>query len=651
MSDSAHNLNKLTIGGLLITLGIIYGDIGTSPIYVMRAIVGEHTITQELVLGAVSCVFWTLIIITTIKYVILALKNDNHGEGGIFALYALLRRYKITWAIVPALIGCAALIADGFITPSISISSAVEGLNSIDSLKVEINTVPIVVVILVLLFTLQQFGTKVVGSLFGPIMVIWFTMIGFWGFLSVLENPVVLKAFNPKYAYDLITKYENGFWLLGGVFLCTTGAEALYSDLGHCGKQNVRTGWVFVCVMLIINYLGQSSFLLQHEGATLKTGESPFYSIMPEWFLPIGVIIATMATIIASQALITGSFTLVSEAMKLKLWTNLKVIYPSTIKGQIYIPAVNWFLLAGCLGVVFLFRESHNMEAAYGLSIIFNMLMTTLLLAMLMRVHRVNILLVIFFSVVFVFIEGLFLIANLNKFSHGGSFTVILAGVLFFALWIFYAGTKLRKKHINFVNISEIKPMLLALMQDEKIEREATNLVYLAMMNDDEYIDSNIVYSIFRKKPKRADIYWFVHVNITSDPYGASYEVDTIIPKKCFFVRLNFGFKVEHKVNLMFSKIVQALVANGEVDETSRYESLKQFKIPADFKFIVMQSRIASDEKLTPWELIVVKGYRMIKRLGITTAEDFGLEQSNLEEEIIPIKIGKLSDIKLIRMK
>ncbi|MBC8047922.1 MAG: KUP/HAK/KT family potassium transporter, partial [Fimbriimonadaceae bacterium] len=443
MSSSNNYLSKFSIGGLLITLGIIYGDIGTSPIYVMRAIVGEHTITEDLVLGAVSCVFWTLILITTIKYVILALNNDNHGEGGIFALYALLRRYKIKWAIVPALIGCAALIADGFITPSISISSAVEGLNSIDSLNVEINTVPIVVIILIALFTFQQFGTKVIGSLFGPVMIVWFIMIGFWGFLSILENPIVLKALNPKYAIDLLTKYEKGFWLLGGVFLCTTGAEALYSDLGHCGKKNVRIGWIFISIMLMINYLGQASFLLDHEGSTLQTGESPFYSIMPEWFLPAGVIIATMATIIASQALITGSFTLVNEAMKLKLWTNLKVIYPSNIKGQIYIPAINWFLLAGCLTVVFLFRESANMENAYGLSIIFNMLMTTVLLTMLMLVRRINLLYVISFVVIYLFIEGLFLIANLSKFSHGGWFTVMLASVLFFVLWLYYAGTKL----------------------------------------------------------------------------------------------------------------------------------------------------------------------------------------------------------------
>ncbi len=640
------NINKLSTAGLLISLGIIYGDIGTSPIYVMRAIVGDAIVSKEIVYGAVSCIFWTFMIITSYKYVYLALNNDNNGEGGIFALYALLRRYRIAWIIIPTLIGCSALIADGFITPSISISSAIEGLRIINP---EIQTVPIVIAIIVVLFVFQQFGTQVVGSVFGPIMMVWFLMIGILGALNIMQHPEVISAINPIYAFNLIAHHENGLWLLGGVFLCTTGAEALYSDLGHCGKQNIRVGWVFICIALLLNYMGQAANLMQYEGYVFGIDRSPFYSIMPDWFLPVGIIVTTSATIIASQALITGSFTLVNEAMKLKLWTNLKIFYPSSHKGQIYIPAVNWFLMLGCLGIVFYFRESARMEAAYGMSIIFNMLMTTVLLTMLMIVRRKNIFSVITFFCVFIFVEGLFLIANLSKFSHGGYVTVILACLLFFILLLFYKGTLLRRKHSNFVHVKEVIPMLEKLMGDETIEREATNLVYLAMAADEDYVDSNIVYSIFRKKPKRADVYWFVHVNITDHPYGASYSVEHLIPGKCFFVRLNFGFKVEHKVNLMFNKIVSELVRNGEVDETSRYPSLKDFKVPADYKFIVLQSRIASDEKLTPWEQIIVKGYRSIKKLGISTAEDFGLEQATLEEEVVPINLGKLADIQLER--
>lgn len=615
----------------------------------MRAITENYVLSKEIIYGGLSCIFWTLILITTFKYVYLALNNDNKGEGGIFALYALLRRYKVKWAIIPALVGCAALIADGFITPPISISAAVEGLNRLNP---HINTIPIVIIILTGLFVFQQFGTKVVGSIFGPIMTIWFLMIGILGFLQLIKNPSVLEALNPKYAINLIFSFDDGrgFWLLGGVFLCTTGAEALYSDLGHCGKQNIRFGWLFVLCMLMLNYLGQGAYLLSKEGTQLVEGESPFYSMMSEDFLPFGVIIATLATVIASQALITGCFTLVNEAMKLKLWPNFKVYYTSNIQGQIYISAINWFLYFGSLLVIYIFRNSTHMEAAYGLAITFDMLMTTTLLASLMRIRQQPIILIILFPIVYYFLEGSFLLSNLLKFSHGGWFTVTVASMLFFAMWIFYRARNLRSLHTNFVEIKNYITPLQDLMSDDTIPREATNLVYLSMANDKNMIDSNIIYSIFRKRPKRADIYWFVHVDIKNDPYGASYSVDTIIPKRCFFVKLRFGFKVEHKVNLMFNKIVTDMVANGEVDELSHYPSLRKHSLPADFKFILLNSRVASDDKLTAWEQFVVKGYRFIKSLSQSTAEDFGLEQANLEEEIIPIRITKSSEIDLQRI-
>ncbi|MBC8047923.1 MAG: KUP/HAK/KT family potassium transporter [Fimbriimonadaceae bacterium] len=653
MASQKSKLHKYSAGGVLITLGIIYGDIGTSPLYVMRAITENYVISKELIYGGVSAVFWTLMLITTFKYVYLALNNDNKGEGGIFALYALLRRYKIKWAIVPALIGCAALIADGFITPSISISSAVEGLNALPYVGEDINTIPIVVVILAALFLFQQFGTKAIGSALGPVMTVWFLMIGTLGFLQIIKNPSVFEALNPAYAINLITSFDNGkgFWLLGAVFLCTTGAEALYSDLGHCGKQNIRIGWIFVFVMLMLNYLGQAAYLLSREGTMLTEGESPFYSMMAPWFLPVGVIVATCAAVIASQALITGCFTLVNEAMKLKLWPNFKVFYPSTIQGQIYIPAINWFLFAGSLAVVYIFKNSTHMEAAYGLAITIDMLMTTTLLVFLLRIKQHHIAIVILFATIFYLLEGSFFLSNILKFYHGGWFTISVAAILFFGMWIFYKAKNLRSKHTNFVEVNKYIAPLQDLMSDDTIAKEATNLVYLAVANDKNHIDSNIIYSIFRKKPKRADIYWFVHVDIKNDPYGASYSVDTIIPKRCFFIKLTFGFKVEHKVNLMFNKIVNDMVTSGEVDGLSHYQSLRKHNLPADFKFILLNSRVASDDKLTPWEMFVVKGYRFIKSLSLSTAEDFGLEQANLEEEIIPIRISKSSEIILNRTK
>jgi KUP system potassium uptake protein len=646
--SSGNRQHVLSAAGVLITLGIIFGDIGTSPIYVLNAIVSEHEISRDLVLGGMSCVVWTLILLTTVKYVWLALNADNKGEGGIFALYALVRRYKVKWTIIPAIIGCATLIADGFITPPISISSAIEGLKVINP---DIPTVPIVILILIGLFVFQQFGTKVVGGIFGPVMLIWFTMIGTLGAVQIAKFPQILEALNPAYAIHLITSYPGGFWFLGAVFLCTTGGEALYSDLGHCGKQNIRVAWSFVLFCLLLSYFGQSAFVLSQFDGKIYAGTSPFYAIMPSWFIPIGITVTTLATIIASQALISGVFSLVNEAMKLKLWPNLRVIYPTTHQGQMYLPFMNWFLLSGCVLVVLIFRESSNMEAAYGLAITIDMLMTTTLLTYLMQVQRRPWWLAFGIPIVFFPIEGGFFISNLIKFWHGGWFTFLIAAALFLVMWIFYQARLLRKKHIEFVEIKDYIPMLKDLMQDDSLPKEANNIVYMAMANDKSHIDSNIIYSIFRKRPKRADIYWFVHVEITNEPYGAAYYVDTIIPRRCFFIRLKFGFKVEHKVNLMFSKIVEDMVKNGEVDEISHYPSLRKYGLPADFKFILLNSRVTLDDNLSPYEQFIVKGYRLIKAISLSTAEDFGLDVTNMEEEMVPIKVAPSSVIELERIR
>jgi KUP system potassium uptake protein len=648
MAYNKHPGLPLSAGGVLITLGIIFGDIGTSPIYVMNAICSSHTISPQLVLGGLSCVFWTLLLITTVKYVFIALNNDNKGEGGIFALYALVRRYKVTWTIIPAIIGCSMLIADGFITPPISISSAVEGLKILNP---DIPTVPIVIIILTALFVFQQFGTKVVGGIFGPVMLIWFCMIGTLGALQIIKYPAVMQALNPYHAFNLLFNYPSGFWLLGAVFLCTTGGEALYSDLGHCGKSNIRVSWSFVIIMLLLSYFGQSAYLLANfNGMHWPESKSTFYSIMPQWFLPIGITVATLATVIASQALITGCFTLVNEAMKLRLWPNMKVIYPTTHQGQIYIPAINWFIFFGCIAVVLIFRQASNMEAAYGLAITIDMMMTTILITYLMYVRKQPAFVVWGIPVVFLTVEGAFFLSNLLKFTHGGWFTFMIACWLFLGMWVFYQARKMRKKHTEFVEIKDYIEPLKDLMKDETIPQEANNLVYLSMANDKSHIDSNIIYSIFRKRPKRADIYWFVHVDITNEPYGATYSVDTLIPRRCFFVRLSFGFKVEHKVNLMFNKIVEEMVKTGEVDELSHYPSLRKHNMPADFKFILLNSRVAIDDALTAYESFIVKGYRFIKSISLSTAEDFGLELTNVEEEMVPIRIAPSTQIKLERI-
>ena len=657
MSDHSHKVNA---AGVLITLGIVFGDIGTSPLYVMKAIVGAEKISQELVYGGVSCVFWTLMILTSFKYVYLALNADNKGEGGIFALYALVRRYKAKWIIYPAIIGCAALMADGFITPPISVSSAVEGLANLGERWgidfTHIKTIPIVVTILILLFVMQQFGTNVVGRAFGPVMMVWFGMLATLGLIQILQYPSVIQALNPYYAIKLVTTYRgqisglHGFWLLGSVFLCTTGGEAMYSDLGHCGKHNIRISWVFVFICLIINYLGQAAYLMNQFEGQIFEAKSVFYGLMSAEFLPYGIIIATMSAVIASQALISGCFTLVNEAMKLKLWPQMKVNYPTQMKGQIYIPGINWFLLAGCLVVVAVFRESANMEAAYGLAIIIDMIMTTSLLLHLMYMKKVSLARIITLGVVLLMIEVSFLISNLIfRFAHGGWFSLMIAVFLFSCVYLWYRAKNIRERHLSTQDIAPYVPMLKDLMHDDTIAKEATNLVFMAMNNDAKKIDSNIVYSIFRKRPKRADIYWFVHVEISDEPFVKQYKVETIVPGKVFFVRLKFGFKVEHKVNRMFSKIVEEMQASGEVDELSHYPSLRRHSLPADFKFILINSRVSIDDEISAFDQFTIRAYRLLKKLSLPTHEDFGLEISNVEIETVPIRIGKQVNIEMSR--
>lgn len=643
--DSGTIKQRVSAAGVLVSMGIIYGDIGTSPLYVFKAIVGESIITEDLVLGGVSCVFWTLTLITSIKYVYLALNADNKGEGGIFALYALVRKYKAKWVVYLAIIGCATLISDGFITPAISISSAIEGLTINNP---NIPTVPIVIVILILLFFFQQFGTSVVGKTFGPIMMVWFITLAVFGMIHLSQNPSVLKALNPMYAINLLVNYPGGFWLLGAVFLCTTGAEALYSDLGHCGKNNIRVGWGFVKVSLLINYFGQAAWLLTLEGSTLD-GQIPFYAIVPDGFLIFSIAIATMAAVIASQALISGTFTLVNEAMKLKLWPITKVRYPSQIKGQIYLPTINWMLLAGTILVVLIFRESSAMEGAYGLAITFDMLMTTTLLVYFFTTVKKSKLRSTILALMFFSIEGMFLISNLSKFEHGGWFTFTIALFFFLLMFILVKARGLRDRHTEFVDLKHYIPMMQDMQADTSIHKEATNLVYMAVADSQRAIDSNIIYSIFKKRPKRADVYWFIHVDTVDSPYTSKYSVDTIIPKKCFFIRIKLGFKSDHRVNILFSRILHDLAENGEIDLVSHYDSLKKHSMPADFKFIILHSLASIDSEISTFDSLIIQGYRFIKKFSLSTEEQYGLEMANVEVERVPIMVGPPAKVRIKR--
>ncbi|MGO4816914.1 KUP/HAK/KT family potassium transporter [Flavobacterium sp. W22_SRS_FP1] len=653
MSTSHKNLHsKLTLGGLLITLGIIYGDIGTSPLYVMKAILSTSIINADIVLGGISCVFWTLTLQTTIKYVLITLSADNHGEGGIFALYALVKKTKIKWLIVPAIIGGSALLADGIITPPISVSSAVEGIRTYYP---QINTVPIVIGILFVLFTIQQFGTKLVGKFFAPMMLVWFSMLGILGLIQITKHPEVFKAFNPYYAYNLLSIHPDGFFVLGFVFLCTTGAEALYSDMGHCGRKNIRISWIFVKTTLVLNYFGQAAYLIHHEGETLQSlggsNGNPFYLIMADWFQPVGIVIATLAAVIASQALISGSFTLINEAMRLNFWPKVKIKYPTELKGQLYIPSINWLLFFGCVGIVVHFEESSNMEHAYGLAIILCMIMTTILLNFYLIMKRVKLYLIVPLIATYLLIEFSFLIANITKFTEGGYVTIIIAAALISIMTIWYLAKEINKTYTKIVKIEDYKKVLTELGADLSIPKYATHLVYMTNANRVDEIEEKVMYSILQKRPKRADIYWFVHVNILTEPYKTEYKVTEIIKDDLYRIDFNLGFREPTKINLMFREVIKDMVKKGEVDITSRYESLNKNNIIGDFKFVLSEKFLSFDSDLRWHEKIVMNTYFFIKKLSLSEERAFGLDSSSVKIEKFPMVLHPPENIGLTRVK
>ncbi|MBX9733705.1 MAG: KUP/HAK/KT family potassium transporter [Chitinophagaceae bacterium] len=651
------NFNKASTAGFIIALGIIYGDIGTSPLYVLNEIIAEKAISESLIVGALSCIIWTLTLQTTVKYVILTLKADNRGEGGIFSLYALVRRRR-KWLVIPAMLGGAALLADGIITPPITVTSAIEGLRQLPTLKnIHQNTIiTIVLSIITILFVVQQFGTASIGKFFGPMMTLWFTMLAILGCSHLLDDIHVFKALSPHYAIELLTTYPKGFWLLGAVFLCTTGAEALYSDLGHCGRGNIRVSWIFVKICLILNYLGQGAWLMANyknqiiPPQMMADGFNPFIGIMPAWFKLAGIIIATIAAVIASQALISGSFTLISEAMRLNLWPKMKINYPTEEKGQLYIPGISLLLYVGCVGIVLYFQKSANMGAAYGLAITICMISTSILFANYLVSKRVFPGWIYLYLLVYLAIESSFLIANLQKFLHGGYVTLIVGGALFAVMYVWFRSRKIKNRYVEFVRLEHYIHMIQELSNDKTIPKYATHLVYMTSANNPNEIEHKIIYSILNKKPKRADIYWFVHVDVVDDPYTCEYSVEHIIPNDIIRVEFKVGFRVEQRINLMFRKVVEELVKNKEVNITSRYESLEKNNIVGDFQFIVLEKYLSQDNELPIIERIIMKIYFWLKEISLGEERGFGLDPSNVTVEKFPLIVAPVSKLNLKRV-
>jgi KUP system potassium uptake protein len=636
-SGKHQDISKLTLAGSIIALGIVFGDLGTSPLYTMRAIInsGSENLNQLLIYGGLSCIFWTLTLTTTIKYVLITLRADNKGEGGIFSLAALIKR-KSSLIAVLTMIGGAAILADGVITPAITVSSSIEGLKLYNP---DIPVVLIVLCILAVMFFIQQFGSNLIGSSFGPIMLVWFTTIAVLGLSQVIRHPDILKAVNPAYAYRFLTEYPGGFVLLGAVFLCTTGAEALYADLGHCGRSNIQVTWGFVKIALLLNYFGQGAWLMLNMETAADS--NPFFEIMPKWFLMPGIILASTAAIIASQAIISGSFTLISEAVSLNFWPKFKVLHPTYVRGQVYLPFVNWFLWIACSLTVIFFKESSNMEAAYGLAITLTMIVTTLLLSYYFYQRRVNHGLILLLLVVYLTIEGGFLIANLHKFSHGGWFTLILTTLFTLIMYGWYFGRKLRNRYISFASLDGYLGLFRDLTRDKSVPMLATNLVYIIHANNTDQVESKVIYSIFNKQPKRANTYWFLHVDMVDEPNRFEYQINHIIPGVLIRIDFHLGYKVEPKINLYFREVLEDMVKSGEIKLESGFTSMKKRGLPGDFKFVLIDRIMLHDFKLSNIESFIISLYSLVKRLSIPAERAFNLDNTSIIVEKVPIMIDQ----------
>ncbi len=638
--SAACNHNKVSFWGLLITLGIVFGDIGTSPLYVMKAVLhtGE-TIDQRTILGALSCIIWTLTLQTTIKYVCVALRADNNGEGGILALYALLRRLKSKWIYILAIIGASTLLADGIITPAITVTTAIEGLESISP---HLPVIPITLAIITIIFFVQRFGTESIGKSFGVFMLLWFLLLGIVGIISITSYPLILKAFNPYYAALLLAKSPQWFLILGAVFLCTTGAEALYSDLGHCGRKNITISWAFVKTMLILNYLGQGAWVLSHVQTASTV--NPFFSIMPQSMLFFAIIMATGAAIVASQALISGTFSILSEAMNLHFWPRMRIKHPTQVKGQLYIPVINLAMYIGVVLIILLFRDSSHMEAAYGLAITITMLMTTLLLGSYLHTKGVSRLIMILFIGAYCTIEGIFLAANLSKFLAGGWCTMLIGGILFLMMYVWIRAIKIRDHYISSKPLDDYYQIISDIKADMSIPKYASNLVYINHASKEGTVDDKLVYSIINKQPKRADHYWLINMDFVDTPDTLEYDCKVLIPNTLYNITMHIGFRIEPRVSLYLRQVVEDLVANKKVDLTSNYPSLRKNGISGDFRFIIIHRVYYPENSVNRQQNLLMNFYALISKIGIDEPKALGLDTSMVMVERVPLIIDHRMD-------
>ncbi|MDB6268460.1 KUP/HAK/KT family potassium transporter [Lactobacillus amylovorus] len=657
---------RMSAAGLLIAIGIVYGDIGTSPLYVMKSIVegngGIGNVNRDFIVGSISLVLWTVTLLTTVQTVLIALKATNHGEGGIFALYTLVRK-RAKWLVLPALIGGAAILADGTLTPAVTVTTAIEGLKGLKfGGNVPVSTqemvIVITVVILLVLFSIQKMGTSIIGKAFGPIMFIWFTFLGVMGVINMAGDWTIIQAINPVYAIKLLFSPYNkaGIFILGSIFLATTGAEALYSDVGHVGKKNIIGSWPFVFVCLSLNYFGQGVWILNNPHFQLADGGvlNPFYEMIPINIRLFAIILATIAAVIASQALITGSFTLVAEASGLKFLPRMNINYPSTEKGQIYIPSVNKGICVATIAIVLYFQTSAHMEAAYGLSITISMLATTILLYEWLAMKKINPIWNWIFLIFFGVLDIMFMISSLTKFTHGGYVSLFIAGVIGFIMYVWYYGNKVRDKRESrnaYVRLDEYTDMLTNLSHDEDYPTYATNLVYMANVKYNKFVKREILYSILDKRPKRAKAYWFVTVNVTNEPFTAEYAVNTYGTKNVINIQLYLGFKKQTSVNVYIRQIVHDLIADGTIEPQPQKYTTTPGRDVGDFSFVIVNDVISPQTQLVGYEKWLVEARVRLQNLSSNPASWFGLEYADTVIERVPLILGKPNPSYIKRIK
>lgn len=654
----AKTRQRVTAASLLVTLGIVYGDIGTSPLYTMKTIVEDNgglaSVSRDLIFGSISLIFWTIMLLTTIKYVVIALHADNRGEGGIFALFTLVRKQK-GWLIVPALIGGAALLADGMLTPAVTVTTAVEGLKGMQfgglmPISSQTEVVLVTMAVLLILFAIQRFGSDWIGKSFGPVMLIWFSFLGIIGIMNIAGDASVLQALNPYYAIHVLFSPENkvGIFILGSVFLATTGAEALYSDLGHVGRFNIYNTWPFVFLMLILNYLGQGAWILNNRAVTIEDF-NPFFAIVPAAIRLPAIILATLAAIIASQALISGSFTLVAEAMRLKILPRFKITYPTQHRGQLYMPTINWLIAVVTLGIVAYFRTSSHMEAAYGLAITVTMLMTTILLYQFLLIKQMKRILALCLVLFFGTLESLFFIASLVKFMHGGYVTVIIAGIILLVMFIWHHGKTLRETEdysVEYASLYAYKDQLNRLAEDPAYDVYAQNLIFLANVKENTNIKKEIMYSILDKRPKRADIYWFVSVNVTDYPDTAEYSYQKF-GEHVMLININLGFRRNQSVNIYLRQIVSDLMKNKIVHKQPQKYTTTPNRQIGDFRFILVHEELSPESELKWFDKWVIQARFWLERVSSSQKTWYGLDYSDVDDELVPLRLGFRKHVKL----